>query len=64
MPKVKTHKGASKRFKVTKNGKALRTKSLGNHKLEKKSKDNKRGKKKCLSVSSPDTKKIKTMIGA
>ena len=38
MPKMKTHKGAQKRFRVTKNGKLLRRKQGGNHLRRKKRK--------------------------
>jgi len=31
MPKLKTHKGAAKRFRLTKNGKLMRMKVGGNH---------------------------------
>jgi large subunit ribosomal protein L35 len=35
--KTKTHRGAAKRFRVTRNGKVLHRKATGNHKLRKKS---------------------------
>ncbi len=38
MPKMKSHKGAQKRFRVTKNGKLLRRKQGGNHLRRKKRK--------------------------
>ena len=31
MPKIKTHRGARKRFKITGNGKVLRYKAFGSH---------------------------------
>ena len=37
MPKMKTHRGAAKRFKVTGSGKLMRRKAFRNHILEKKS---------------------------
>ena len=37
MPKMKTHRGAKKRFKVTGTGKIMREKAFGYHKLEHKS---------------------------
>ena len=37
MPKMKTHKGAAKRFRVTKNGKLLRMKAGRSHLRRKKS---------------------------
>jgi large subunit ribosomal protein L35 len=36
MPKMKTHSGAKKRFKVTSNGKIRRRQAFMNHMLEKK----------------------------
>lgn len=42
MPKMKTHKGAAKRFKVTGSGKITRRKAFKNHILEKKSPKRKR----------------------
>jgi len=41
MPKIKTHKGVAKRFRVTKNGKLLRMKPGGSH-LRRKKRGNKR----------------------
>jgi large subunit ribosomal protein L35 len=35
--KMKTHRGARKRFRVTRNGKVLHRKATGNHFLRKKS---------------------------
>ncbi|MBK5223398.1 MAG: 50S ribosomal protein L35 [Acidimicrobiia bacterium] len=37
MPKMKTHRGAAKRFKVTGTGKIMRRKAFRSHILEKKS---------------------------
>jgi large subunit ribosomal protein L35 len=37
MPKMKTHRGAAKRFRVTRTGKVLHRKGTGNHFLIKKS---------------------------
>jgi large subunit ribosomal protein L35 len=42
MPKMKTHRGAAKRFKVTGSGKILRGNGNLNHILEKKSASRKR----------------------
>ena len=36
MPKMKTHKGAKKRFRLTKKGKLMRMKQGGNHLRRKK----------------------------
>ncbi|MEG1745048.1 MAG: 50S ribosomal protein L35, partial [Ruthenibacterium sp.] len=43
MPKIKTHSGAKKRFKLTKNGKVKRGKAFRSHILTKKSTKLKRG---------------------
>ena len=37
MPKMKTHRGAAKRFRITRTGKVMHRKATGNHKLTKKS---------------------------
>ncbi len=42
MPKIKTHKATSKRFKVTATGKVMRTKVGKSHLRRRKSKRNKR----------------------
>ena len=42
MPKMKTHRGAAKRFKVTGTGKIMRRKAFKSHILEKKSPARKR----------------------
>ena len=42
MPKMKTHRGAAKRFRVTGTGKVMRRKATGNHFLGKKSSSRKR----------------------
>jgi len=36
MPKMKTHRGAAKRFRITRAGKVLHRKATGNHMLTKK----------------------------
>lgn len=42
MPKIKTHSGAKKRFKVSKTGKILRAKAYKSHILNKKTTKRKR----------------------
>jgi large subunit ribosomal protein L35 len=42
MPKMKTHRGAAKRFKVTPTGKIRRRRAFANHILEKKTAKRKR----------------------
>ena len=43
MPKLKTHRGAAKRFKRTKSGKFLRGKAFKQHILSSKTRKRKRG---------------------
>lgn len=42
MPKLKTHSGTKKRFKITRTGKILRRRASGGHFLQKKSASRKR----------------------
>jgi large subunit ribosomal protein L35 len=43
MPKIRTHKGTQKRFRVTATGKVMRRAAFQSHLLEKKSGKRKRG---------------------
>ena len=63
MPKIKTHKGASKRFKLTGSGKIVREKAFTNHILTKKSVKQKRRLGNNIVVSTADTKKVKRLLG-
>jgi large subunit ribosomal protein L35 len=63
MPKMKTHKGAAKRVRVTKTGKLVRGKAYTSHILTKKSPKRKRNFRKDGPVSSADTKMIKRKLG-
>lgn len=62
MPKMKTHKGAAKRFKVTATGKIVRRKANKSHILEKKSADRKRHLRKAGLVSKADMDRVKRML--
>ena len=62
MPKMKSHRGASKRFKTTKSGKVKRKKAYTSHILNKKSTKRKRNLRKSTHVSKPEEKNIKLMI--
>ena len=62
MPKVKTRKGAAKRFKVTASGKIKREKAYASHILTKKNRKRKRSLKQSTLVSSSDAKKVNQMI--
>ena len=63
MPKMKTHKGTAKRFRVTGSGKIVRGKAFKSHILEKKSPKRKRGFRQETIVSPADTKIIKKGLG-
>jgi large subunit ribosomal protein L35 len=62
MPKLKTHKGASKRFKKTATGKVKRGHSHLRHILTSKAKKRKRKLRSNVLVSEADTPKVKRMI--
>lgn len=62
MPKMKTHRGAAKRFKVTGSGKIKKAKAYKSHILEHKSAKRKRNLRKTGLVSAADAKKIKLLI--
>jgi large subunit ribosomal protein L35 len=62
MPKLKTHKGASKRFKKTGTGKVKRGKAYLRHILTSKSKKRKRKLGTATLVSHGDLRKVLRMI--
>ena len=62
MPKLKTHKGAAKRFKKTATGKVKRSHAFLRHILTSKEQKRKRGLRHSELVSAADTPKIKRMI--
>ncbi len=62
MPKLKSHKGASKRFKKTAGGKVKRHHSGMRHILSSKGKKRKRHLGKATLVSDGDLAKVKRMI--
>jgi large subunit ribosomal protein L35 len=62
MPKMKTHRGAAKRFKKTGTGKIKRMRRNKQHILTKKSPKRKRHLRKGALVSSVDAKRIRQMI--
>ncbi|MFI5228775.1 MAG: 50S ribosomal protein L35 [Gemmatimonadales bacterium] len=65
MPKLKTHKGASKRFKVTGSGKVRRNKAFKSHILTKKtSKRKRRLRQPGLVSTTGETKRIKRLLVA
>jgi len=62
MPKMKTHKGAAKRFKVTGSGKVIKNRSFKSHILEKKSAKRKRKLRHGQVISENDVKCVKRML--
>lgn len=62
MPKVKTHRGAAKRFKVTGTGKIRKNSAYRNHILETKSPKRKRKLRQAEVIASGDAKRIKKLI--
>jgi large subunit ribosomal protein L35 len=62
MPKMKSHRGAAKRFRVTGTGKVLRRKATGNHFLIKKSGSRKRRISGMTQVG-PEAKVVKRLLG-
>ncbi len=63
MPKMKTHKGAAKRFKLTGTGKIKRGNAFKSHILEKKSPKRKRGFRKMAEVHEADSRNILRLLG-
>jgi len=62
MPKLKTHRGAKKRFKVTGKKKIVHKKAYKSHLLTKKSAKRKRKLGKKDLIKNPDRNKIKRML--
>ena len=63
MPKMKTDRGAAKRFKVTATGKLRRRRAFRSHLLEKKSSKRTRRLGREADVSSRDRKEVKRLLG-
>jgi large subunit ribosomal protein L35 len=62
MPKMKTHRGAAKRFSVTASGKVKRSKAFASHILTKKTTKRKRTLRKATLVHSANESAIKRLI--
>jgi large subunit ribosomal protein L35 len=62
MPKMKTNRGAAKRFKLTGSGKIKRNKAFSSHILTKKSTKRKRGLRQSDIVDSANAKAIKKIL--
>ncbi len=63
MPKMKTDRGAAKRFRVTGSGRVLRRKAFRSHILEKKSSRRKRRLAAPAEVSAADSQAVRRMLG-
>lgn len=62
MPKMKTHRGAAKRYRVTGSGKIKRAKAFKSHILTKKTTKRKRNLRKAAYVSESEAKVVKKLI--
>ena len=62
MPKMKTHRGAAKRFKKTGSGKLVRSRANKQHILTKKSAKRKRRLRKDALISAVDAKRVRQML--
>ena len=62
MPKMKTNRGAAKRFKATGSGKIRRSKAFTSHILTKKSTKRKRNLRKSGLIDAADVKAVKSML--
>ena len=61
--KMKSHRGAMKRIKITASGRVKRNKAYKSHILNKKSAKRKRGLRQATLMSSADIKTLKRAIG-
>ncbi len=62
MPKLKTHRGAAKRFSLTKSGKVKRGQAFRSHILTKKSTKRKRGLRMAAYASDANAAVVKKLI--
>lgn len=62
MPKMKTHKGAARRFRKTAKGKFKTTSPFADHIKTKKSSKRKRNLRKDGIASKPDTKRLRKLL--
>jgi large subunit ribosomal protein L35 len=63
MPKMKTHRGSAKRFRVTGSGKIMRAKAFKSHILTKKSQKRKRNFRKETEMATADYKVVQRNLG-
>jgi large subunit ribosomal protein L35 len=64
MPKMKTHSGAKKRFRLTATGKVRGRSAFSSHILEKKSPKRKRRLAEPAEIAKADQKRVKILLGA
>ena len=62
MPKMKTNRGAAKRFRITGSGKIVRNKAFSSHILTKKSTKRKRNLRKSGLLDSANLRNVQRMI--
>jgi large subunit ribosomal protein L35 len=62
MPKIKTHQGAAKRFKVTGTGKVIKNRAFKSHILESKSAKRKRHLRFPEVAAEADQKRLKRLV--
>ena len=62
MPKMKSHSGAKKRFKLTGSGKVQGRHAFSSHILEKKSPKRKRGFRKDVEIAKADQKTVRKLL--
>ncbi|MBO8126847.1 MAG: 50S ribosomal protein L35 [Firmicutes bacterium] len=62
MPKMKSHRGAAKRFKKTGTGKFMKNKAFKSHILEKKSAKRKRNLRKSEVVPAAEEKRLRKLL--
>jgi len=64
MPKMKTHKGLKKRFKVGKRGAVKRSQAFASHLMSSKSSKRRRHLRRVALVIGPEAKKIRILLGS
>ena len=62
MPKIKTHSGAKKRFKLSKNGKVIRAHAYKSHILNKKTTKRKRGLRQTTVADKTNVRQVKRLV--
>jgi large subunit ribosomal protein L35 len=62
MPKIKTNRGAAKRFKITARGKVKRHRAGRRHILTSKSRKRKRHLRQGAAVTGPDAKRVQRLM--